>query len=196
MRALHAGFVFPMVNMEWMNTNVYMMHTVFHPAALLEQLNNLRRTSPASSGFASPPPPEITPLTRQQLQQAMIHIIRVSIAVLCYVQLTGLTPHPHPRNPTPPHPPILPSSLVSTPSGLDPPHQGQYCSTVQCLTNRVNPPPPNHPSSLVSTPSGRDPPHQGWYCHVVCVALLPRTTVPHPSPRVQGVYRCYYLNQY
>ena len=52
-------------------------------AALLEQLNNLRRASPASSGFASPPPPEITPLTRQQLQQAMIHIIRVSTAVVC-----------------------------------------------------------------------------------------------------------------
>ncbi|KAL8612732.1 hypothetical protein ACOMHN_033731 [Nucella lapillus] len=50
--------------------------TALNPAALLEKLNNLRRGSPSSSTFASPPPPEVTPLTKQQLQQALIHIIR------------------------------------------------------------------------------------------------------------------------
>ncbi|XP_076469032.1 mRNA-decapping enzyme 1A-like [Babylonia areolata] len=45
-------------------------------AALLEQLNNLRRHSPASSSVVSPPPPEVSPLTKQQLQQALIHILR------------------------------------------------------------------------------------------------------------------------
>lgn len=41
--------------------------------ALLEQLRLVSSTSP---GFTSPPPPEMTPLTRQQLQQAIIHVLR------------------------------------------------------------------------------------------------------------------------
>ncbi|KAK7102503.1 mRNA-decapping enzyme 1B-like isoform X2 [Littorina saxatilis] len=50
--------------------------TPISSAALLEQLGNLQRGSQGSPGLASPPPPDISPLTRQQLQQAMIHIIR------------------------------------------------------------------------------------------------------------------------